>query len=135
MACSKNKPRPGLYIGTFEGTYENAGSLENLKRVEDLFIDQSNIEGIIISSCTLCENKTTLNRKGKTITGTIDVYQSTGIDPRYDSDPITIDGTVVKVDGVYRITGTFEYDYHIISPSDGTDIIKQVTGDFTIIKK
>lgn len=135
MACSKNKPRPGIYIGTFEGTYTNAGTTANLKRVEELYIDQSNMEGIIISSCTHCLNKTTLDRKGKTITGILDVYQSEGIDPEYVSDPITIDGKVAKVDGLYRISGTYEYDYHIVSPSDGTDIIKKVTGNFTIIKK
>lgn len=135
MACSKNKPKPGLYIGTFNGAYQTAGTQQSIDRIEDLYIDQSNMEGIIISSCPQCQNKTTLDRKGKNITGILDVYQSTGIDPEYASDPITIDGDVVKINGAYRISGTFEYDYHIISPSDGTDIIRKVTGDFTIIKK
>lgn len=129
FSCYKKEPKPGAYIGTFNGNYFESGVSINKFRSHPINIITSNKDQIIL----VCGNIESKLAKDKNIVkGTFetDKYIGTGFN-QWDGQ-ITIDGQISKANGEFIITGNFTSTFKYLNSVNNQFYSYPVLGTFQI---
>ncbi|KAF0132012.1 MAG: hypothetical protein FD155_536 [Bacteroidetes bacterium] len=139
IACKKQPPPEGSYVGTFSGSYSKNGEYINRDRILYMRITSSSANELVFKHNERGDPayESILELNGKTIHGLILTWFSysntsgeglVGHTDKY----IDIEGRWEKLGGEYVITGKFNSIYHFVSTAANIDEEYPVEGSFII---
>ena len=139
FSCRKNKPQPGLYLATFNGTYLNSNNQETeFNRAIETYIVDVNKTEIKFAYTTQSNVSSTLTKDKKSVYGVFNFFYANpplgeNIKP---SKEIQVKGSWSKTGHKkYSITGSYTHDLEIVDVNNQTVESYIVNGKFEIKSK